>query len=283
MSLTINLIGAGRLGTALGRAISTLTDYHLLGLCNKHWDKTQKAANIINEGEAYQAIFQLPEADITFIVTPDDRISSVAKTLSNSPSLKPGSIVAHCSGVLDNSELQALSEKGCLTASVHPMRSFAQPLHTDFKHAFCAIEGNEQACSVLSTLFSELGATVLPIQGDLKPSYHTAGVFGSNFLITLTSLATEALKKAGLTHEQAMNTTLNLMQGSLDNLKRTQDIQASLTGPFARGDKDTISRHIDTLTGTAKTVYIELGKLTLALGTLDDAKKECINELLSRA
>lgn len=282
MSLSINLIGAGRLGIALGRAIATLRDYQLLGICNQHWHKTQEAIALIDEGVAYPSIMALPWADITFITTPDDRIADVAGSLSEHPALKPHSIVVHCSGVLEARELDALSNKGCLTASIHPMRSFALPLDVDFQQAVCVLEGNQTACTILSTLFSKLGAIVMPIQGKQKPLYHAAGVFGSNFLITLTALASDSLKKAGFSDDVAIQTTIDLMQGSLDNLKRTDDIKASLTGPFARGDIDTIRKHLDNLTGEPKTLYAALGQLTLSLSNLDDAKKACISELLTQ-
>lgn len=283
MSLTINIIGTGRLGTALGRAIATLKDYHLLGICNQHWDKSRHALDIIGEGKAYESISELPNADITFITCTDDNITSVATSLSHSTELKSGAVIAHCSGVLDSTQLAPLSKLGMRVASIHPMRSFADPLHADFQSANCAIEGETSACQMVSMLFSALGATVIPIQREQKPFYHTAGVFGSNFLISLASLATRVLRQSGFTDEQALNTTLNLMQGSLDNLKRTRCIEKSLTGPFIRGDKQTIQTHLKALTDESKTIYTEMGKLTLSLSSLDEATETCINDLLNQA
>jgi predicted short-subunit dehydrogenase-like oxidoreductase (DUF2520 family) len=282
MTLTINIIGAGQLGKVLGRELAKRPDYNITGICNRHFGSAEKAIAFIGQGRAFESVESLPEADITFITTTDKAIEPTAMALSQSPLLKPGSIVAHCSGVHNHSLLNPLKKKQCMLASLHPMRTFANPETANFKGAYASIEGETEAKKTLRAIFTSLGAILFPIDPSLKASYHVAGTFASNYLITLASISCHALEKAGIEQKDALAITIDLMKGSLDNLATTQSASAALTGPMARGDIETISKHLETLDEPTKAVYSALGQMTLPLTPLDDTQQTCLSQLLKK-
>ena len=107
------------------------------------------------------SIEMLPEADITFITTPDHVIESTALRLLQSPNFRADSIMVHCSGALPASILEH-DIKPCLTASAHPMHSFADPGKSvaTLAGSYCTLEGSNHAVAVLTGLFSQLGCHI---------------------------------------------------------------------------------------------------------------------------
>jgi predicted short-subunit dehydrogenase-like oxidoreductase (DUF2520 family) len=78
------------------------------------------------------------------------------------------------------------------------------------------------------------------------------------------------------------------MEGTLSNLK-VMAPKSALTGPIARGDIGTVSRHIEALEEKLPEMldlYQTLGQKTLKLaeekGKLDPEKLRAINELLKK-
>ncbi len=94
----------------------------------------------------------------------DDQILPVSEKLLRAGKLTPGDIVFHCSGALAAAQLAALRVAGVHLASVHPVRSFADPqlVLQQFDGTFCSIEGDAQALAVLQPALQEIGAQEKP-------------------------------------------------------------------------------------------------------------------------
>ncbi|MFI4963377.1 MAG: Rossmann-like and DUF2520 domain-containing protein, partial [Legionellales bacterium] len=245
MPLLVNIIGAGNLGKTIGHLLVKNQLVSIAGLCNTSKKSVDASIKFIGDGRYFPSINLLPAADITCITTPDYLIEEACIALSKNPLLKQGSIVFHCSGSLTSDILKPVLDKGCYVASVHPMRSFAQPeLSVEhYQGTYCAIEGETQAKTILSRLFEAIGSTTYEINKEKKSVYHAAGVFASNYLVTLAQQSLECLKEAGVEQETAMHLIINLMQGSVSNLEKTASPAASLTGPIQRGDVSTVKKH----------------------------------------
>jgi predicted short-subunit dehydrogenase-like oxidoreductase (DUF2520 family) len=283
MNITINIIGAGRVGKTLGY----LFHKNQLGIIGIIYNRSIKNAidsvNFIGAGRAVTAINRLPAADITFITTSDDAIINVCKVLVDNDCLKPNSIVVHCSGSLTSEILMGTKKQGCLIASIHPMRSFAEPSISikQFNPTYCALEGDLQAITALKPLFQALGAITYLIDKSKKIIYHAAGIFASNYLLTLAEQALVGFKTAGISEDLAMSIVLNLMQGTLTNLVTTKNTSASLTGPIKRADIKTINQHMASLSVVNQaTLYGLLGQATLLLTDHDAITKNGIKQAL---
>ena len=247
MSLSsINIIGAGNLGKTLAKLIVQNSVGVIQAVCNRTGSSTKAAIEFIGQGEACKNILSLPDADITFITTSDDKILSCCEKLSQSDRLKKNSIVVHCSGVLAADVLESVKKKGCFIVSVHPMKSFSDPQVSvnEFKDSYCAIEGDQEAIAIIKPLFEAIGAKTYHINSDKKMIYHVAGVFASNYLVTLFQQSLDCLKEAGVDNHAAKNLVVDLMQSTLNNIQQTDSSQEALTGPIKRGDIETIKKHL---------------------------------------
>lgn len=275
--MRVNIIGAGRLGKNLALSLVSHADAALVAVYNCRLDSALAAVAELGVGMAVGALADLPAVDVTFITTPDDSIASVAAALPAS-----GSMVVHCSGVLSSDVLLPLKKKDCSVASIHPLRAFrSKHVSPDaFLACDCVVEGDERAVQILTTLFTTLGAQVMPITAAKKRTYHAAAVMASNYLVTLAGCAVELLMEAGLPEKQAQGMAQRLMQSSLTNLHNTNHTADALTGPLARGDLNTIDQHLHAIkTPHIQALYRAAGLATLPLTHLDH---EVLNALRIR-
>lgn len=271
----INCIGAGNLGKTIIHLLVNQGLVQMGSVCNRSQTSARQAIQFIGGGDIGSSIHELPAASITFITTPDDVISQVAEELSHNPQLLSGSIVLHCSGSLGSNILLPLQNKGCYIASIHPMRSFAKPDLSikQFTGTFCAMEGDVEALSVLGLLFTAIGAQLFRVDKNKKALYHAAGVFASNYLITLAQQALSCMQEAGVEQEISMKMITGIMRNTLANLEHTRSPEQSLTGPLQRGDVATIGHHMQALKSESqRALYALLGKATLPLTTLPSEK-----------
>jgi len=277
------VIVAGNLGKTIGHLFARQPLVKIGAICNTSQINANAAIKFIGDGFYCPSISELPPADITLIATPDDLISHTCTALSKNQLLKSESIVMHCSGSLSSDALNSVSEKGCFIASVHPMRSFAKPALSieEYKGTYCAMEGDKKGIATLKSLFESIGSITYEIDKDKKSYYHAAGVFSSNYLVTLAQQALACMNEAGVENEIAMRIITNIMKSSVSNLERTLSPKQSLTGPIQRGDISTIKKHMDAFEDTEqKALYASLGKATLALTQHGAEKKAKLEEVL---
>ena len=281
--ITLNIIGAGRLGKTLGRLLRTNTDVTIQGICNRSLESTRAAIAFIGEGEAYEDIESLPPANITLITTPDDVIQATAIKLSSSSNLMEESIACHFSGALSSEILYSLETKGCNTMSAHPMHSFAKPelSLSSFEGTFCAVEGDEKSQELMTPLLIAIGAQTFILDSDKKSLYHSAGVIASNYLVTLCEQAKLNLVDSGIEQQTAIKIVTSLMEGTVQNIKATLSPESSLTGPIKRGDSETVLSHMKSIPGDRrKLFYSFLADLTLDISGLSQDKEKEVRSAL---
>lgn len=281
--MRFNVIGAGRLGKNLALSLIHYAHAELIAITNHHLASAHKAVATIAAGHAVAIVTELPAVDLTLITSPDDTIATVAKALAHNPNLLTGSIVAHCSGVLNCDSLKPLHDKGCLIASIHPLKAFpADYLDVNALHdCHCVIEGDDAAVSVLTSLFTLMGAKIIPISSLKKSTYHAAAVMASNYVVTLADCAIGLLIEAGLSDAQAKTVTLGLMQNSINNMGDTSRVANALTGPLVRGDVNTIDAHLQAIHAPSiNALYRAAGLATLPLTQLDGEVLKALQQQL---
>ena len=240
------------------------------------------AIAFVRAGSA-SSIQGLPPAQLTLIATPDDAIETVVRQLTQH-AWRPGDIAFHCSGALSSSVLAPLAERGVAVASVHPLKSFADPAVAirNFRDTWCACEGDSAALAVLGPLFDAVGARRFTVEAQGKTLYHAAAVLASNDLVALMEAALRCMAAAGVAQEQAWPALRTLVDGTLDNLDSMPPREA-LTGPVARGDLGTVARQlqaVETLDADIAASYRALGRVALSLALLDDAGRAALGEML---
>jgi predicted short-subunit dehydrogenase-like oxidoreductase (DUF2520 family) len=255
---SLNVIGAGRLGRVIAKLLVESKQVHLQAVCNRRLDSAAAAVDFIGSGVA-QACEDLIPADITMITTPDDAIEVTCKKLAVMHKLGQRSVVFHCSGALSSSILQSARE--CYVASVHPVKSFADPQASVVSYAgtLCSIEGGQSARDLLQPMFSAIGSSVFAVKAASKASYHAAMVFAANYSVALYEMAMQAMQQAEIDESIARQLVLQLMQGTVDNLQQHHSVDKVLSGPLMRGDVATIAAHIDSLPAGLQVHYKQLG------------------------
>jgi predicted short-subunit dehydrogenase-like oxidoreductase (DUF2520 family) len=282
MKLKLSIIGCGRLGKTLAALFVSTELVGIQDILNLSITNSEKAVAFLGQGRACQTLKQLKPADIYLIATPDDSIEFMVKQLTLQGVLKPGDVVFHCSGLLSSACLSSVVNLGCYAASLHPLFSFSEPM-TDIKNfrgTYCAFEGNKEALHRLLPLLNAIEGQIFLIEKKDKPLYHVASVLASNYLVTLSSMATDCYSKAGLSDKLAKNLTLALMSQALAKARRLKPKEA-LTGPLQRADTDTLKKHLSALKAFPELEYIykSLGKATLELTSHDECLKESLTQL----
>jgi predicted short-subunit dehydrogenase-like oxidoreductase (DUF2520 family) len=265
----LNTIGCGRVGRTLARLWSQSGAFEIGDVFDHTRAKSDAAATFIGRGRAVGAIAEMHPAGVWMLTPPDDQIVPCCTALAQGGRLAAGAIVFHCSGALASSDLAAARACGAAVASVHPLKSFADPSAAvqNFSGTWCAAEGDAAALAVLRPAFEGIGASVRMINAGAKMIYHAASVFASNYLTALLEAGARCHEQAGSSREDALRMMEPLARETLDNVFKLGTVQA-LTGPIARGDGAVIARQVVALAAwdpRIEAVYKRLGAIAVDL------------------
>jgi predicted short-subunit dehydrogenase-like oxidoreductase (DUF2520 family) len=269
---TLNIIGAGHLGRVLGRLFAASCAFEVQDVLTRSAGSARDAAAFIGADRAAGAMAGLRRADAVMLAVTDDQIEPVCAALAAAGALD-GVLVFHCSGAKSSAALRAAADQGAFTASVHPVRSFADPagVARDFAGTLCGLEGDPRALALLEPALAAIGARPVPIDAAAKTVYHAASVFASNYLVTVLDTAMRAYQAAGIPEQLARELARPLATETLENVFRLGP-RAALSGPIARGDVDTVARQqaaLDSWDAPAGRLYRALAEATFGLAGRD--------------
>ena len=249
MAPALNIVGAGHVGRALGRLFFTRGVFAVQDVLTRSNGSAQGAVAFIGAGCAREDAAALRPAGVWMLAVSDDRIGEVAQQLAARVVMKDA-VVFHCSGAKTSAELDPVRAAGAFIASVHPVRSFADPqqVAAAFDGTFCGVEGDAQALALLNPAFKTIGARTVAIDAAAKTVYHAASVFASNYLTTVLDAALRAYQAAGIPLDVARELARPLASETLANVFRLGP-EAALSGPIARGDTATVDRQQAAVTG----------------------------------
>src|SRR5215467_6726636 len=126
MEKTLAIVGAGRVGRALGRRLREL-GWKIGVVVSRSEASSRRAVRFIGEGKAHCGLTRhVLLSNVILIATPDDVISAVAQELARMGGEELlARIVLHTSGAQDSSALASLKEFGAAIGSLHPLQSFS--------------------------------------------------------------------------------------------------------------------------------------------------------------
>ena len=248
MTLTLNLIGPGRAGRTLAKLLLSAGLCTVQDVLGRNAGSAQDAVAFIGGGRAQDEMQAMRPAALWLLTPPDGAIAAVAEALAQSGLLRAGDTVFHCSGALPAAVLAPLAAQGVHIASVHPLKSFADPAAAaaGFAGTWCTLEGDAAAIAVVRPLFELLGARTAVIDAAGKTAYHAAAVLVCNDLVALLEAGWRSAESAGLDRATAQAMFEPLVRETLDNVFCLGTVRA-LTGPVARGDAAVVARQIDEL------------------------------------
>ncbi len=276
--MQITIIGPGRLGTSLALLLSRLK--HRVILSGRSACPLPPGPNILF---VPQAELSLPgDSGLIFITVPDGEISAVAERIAARTS-QPGNLV-HTSGMTGTEPLQILTDGGWRTGSFHPLQTFPRKfMPADlWQDISCTFLGAEELLPPLREIFSGAGLQIRPVTLRQKQTLHLTATLVSNLQIGLHSLAARLIAEAGLNRE-AESWLLPLAEATLKNISASGYRQA-LSGPLTRGDRQTISAHLDMLSRSAEPqagqVYRLLSRVLLKDEQVPTTHTDELKELL---
>ncbi|KQQ88362.1 Rossmann-like and DUF2520 domain-containing protein [Massilia sp. Leaf139] len=242
MALALNIVGAGHVGRTLGRLFHAHGVFEIQDVLTRSEASALDAVAFIGAGRALAQASNMRPAPVWMLAVGDDAIAPVCVALATA-GLLDDATVFHCSGAKGSNELAAASAAGAGVASIHPVRSFADPaaVAAAFTGTWCGVEGDETALALLAPAFTGIGARLVPIDAAAKTVYHAASVFAANYLVTVLDAALRAYAAAGVPPQVARELAQPLASETLANVFRL-GAPAALSGPVARGDMATVAR-----------------------------------------
>lgn len=187
------------------------------------------------------------DAGILWICVPDSAISEVAARIVSQRGNLRGQIVVHSSGALTVDALEAARRAGAGVASVHPAMSFPSRNIVPLFDVLFGIETADPATRrALYSLVRKLGGKPFNIASKDKALYHAAGTLASPLLVSALAAASEIAQLAGLDRATAAQWVKPLALATANNVF-SQGLARSFSGPFARGDAETIRLHLQAL------------------------------------
>lgn len=279
-SLSISIIGAGALGSALAHCLKQ-AGHAIETIASRRLSSAETLAQRVGAGQATTRVVAAATAQLVFLTTPDVQIAPVCAEIAQQGGFRTEQSVAHCSGLHSSATLQPARDQGAAVFSFHPLYPFAfSSKPPDLKGVFITLEGDAEGVRLGETIAHQFGARTVTISGEKKAMYHAGAVFASNYLVTVLSLARHAFAPLALADEVAEQMLMPLALKSLQNINE-HGLNHSLTGPIRRGDIDTVRQHLKALQNTLPDlveVYKLLGRHTLSLVPDRDRELESLLE-----
>jgi len=166
-----------------------------------------------------------PDPGLVLLCVPDRAIAEVARETPVGP------WIAHVSGATPLAALDPHERR----FGLHPLQSFSKARGPEqFDGVWGAVTAESDEGRVVARALAELlGVRPFDLEDDGRAAYHAGAAIAASYLVTLRSAARALFETAGAPAE------------ALDPLIRgVMDTGFELTGPIARGDWETVERHL---------------------------------------
>jgi predicted short-subunit dehydrogenase-like oxidoreductase (DUF2520 family) len=247
MAGTLSIIGAGRVGRALGRRLREL-GWKIGAVVASSESSARKAVRSIGAGRAHAFLTrQVLAAQVILITTQDHSLATIAGELARigAEELR-GKIVLHTSGALSSDVLDPVRQCGAAVGSMHPLQTFSGVGVPPLEGRVFTIEGDVVAVRMARQMARALGAVPVQIEGSKKPLYHAAGALAAGNVLALMEAATRLMAAAGMKRREAVRALLPLTRQVLENFERLGP-RAAWTGPLSRGDYGVVAAHTEAM------------------------------------
>jgi predicted short-subunit dehydrogenase-like oxidoreductase (DUF2520 family) len=223
------------------------------------------------------------DAGLIWICVPDGAIASVAEKIAARRGNLRGQIVVHSSGALSAEVLEPVWRAGARIAAVHPVMSFPSRRIVSLTGVMFGVEAADAAVRrELFSLLRRFGGAPFPVKAETKALYHAAGIMASPLLVAELTAAVEMAGLAGLSTKAATAWIKALSEATIANVFAHGPRQ-SFSGPFARGDAETIRLHLGALEKhrILADVYRSLARYAVEAATLPVKNRGALKRAIS--
>lgn len=283
--LSIGLVSAGRVGTAIGAALERRG--HVVSAVVARSERSRAlAADRLPDARVADPVAVAEAGELLILAVPDSALPGVVAELAAADAFRPGHIVVHVAGAVGAEVLRPAADAGAVVVAAHPAMTFTGGSADIDRMEGCSwalTSPDETGLVVGQMLVMETGGLPVTVAESHRALYHAALAHGANHLVTLVNDAAEALAASfsvqpggavegdpdgmlGPDAETLARRSLEpLLRAALDNVLASGE--SALTGPVMRGDAVTVSRHLDALEDVGG--GIASGYRALALRTAD--------------
>lgn len=253
-SAGVGIVGAGRFGCALGRALQD-AGYDVVAASARSATGRERARQVLGIEAVDAPEAALRGAGIVLIGVPDDATGVVAERLAQhlEPAGRTGPIhFVLGSGSVSLDALSPLAELGHHTVRLHPLVSLAPDTTPDRLRGRTAAVGASTpgALDFVRTLALDLAMVPFVLDEALRAVWHAAATIAANHTVALLAGARDLAVAAGLEPEQAAAAFSELARHALEQAAERSP-EMALTGPVARGDVRTVQAHLSALRACA--------------------------------
>jgi predicted short-subunit dehydrogenase-like oxidoreductase (DUF2520 family) len=243
MPESLSIVGAGRVGRALGRRLHEL-GWKIGVVCASSESSARKAVRFIGAGKPQAGLtLQVLASNVVLLTVSDDAIPAVAGELARIGDDEwRGRIVLHTSGALDSTVLSPLKSCGAVVGSMHPLQSFSGVGIPPLQGRVFGLEGDELAVRIARSIAQALEGTPVKLTAEKKALYHASGAFAAGLLLAMEEAGVQLLTNTGIKRAAATKAMLSLSRQVLDNYEKRGPHYA-WTGPLSRGDYGVVASH----------------------------------------
>lgn len=241
------IVGAGNLASSLAAALRA-RHYRIDEIVSRSSPRSiKKARALAREVHASAVTIRQArlDAELIWFCVPDREVVHAAGSLGDAADWK-GKIAFHSSGALTSDALDILRKRGAAVASVHPLMTFVRYSRPSLAGVPFALEGDPKAVRTARSLLVNLRAKPFLIRKQHKAAYHAWGMFASPLLIALLAVTERVAGAAGISRREAREKMLPILRQTLANYER-MGAPPSFSGPIARGDVETVKKHLKIL------------------------------------
>jgi predicted short-subunit dehydrogenase-like oxidoreductase (DUF2520 family) len=259
----ISIVGLGRLGNALARQLHD-AGYTVCEVIahNRVSPQARRLADLLGASATTLHAAKLA-GNLVWFCVPDSGIAATAAQLAFHD--WQGKIAFHSSAVLGSDSLVRLKEGGARVASVHPLMTFVRGSVPNLSHVPFAIEGDRVAVRAARLVAGRLGGRPVTIRKQDKAAYHLFATLICPLLVSLLAVSEKAATRAGVSPAEARIRMLPILRQTISNYGLV-GVDRAFTGPFVRGDVETVRLHLKTLarsSAAVKAVYVSLAEAAL--------------------
>jgi len=259
----VGFIGPGKVGCSLGRYISETRGigFAVSGYYGRSEGSAKEAAAFAGGSAFYTPEELAAESDLLLLTVPDKAIAEVWSSFAEKlPDRADPIYIGHCSGSL-SAEIFLPRPRHCSFGSIHPLIAVfdKENSYKKFSGACFTVEGDEGFAAMTEGLLTALENPWREIDASQKNAYHAASVMASNLVCALAYEAMKTFKACGFDEGFADTAWRSLFIENAENINSLGPVSA-LTGPVERCDTETVRRHLSSLAGDTREIYLLLSR-----------------------
>lgn len=241
-----SLCGAGKVGIALSFQLFRI-GYQPRLVWNRSPEKLIKAVQLVPFNKSTTTIKDIHNpGNWLIIAVSESAITRVARDLAALDVDWSGVKVFHTSGFYAADVLHPLRARGAKTGALHPVISVPSAVQGKISLALATYTCQGYLAPELLKLVARIGGKGFRVSVEQKKVIHVAAVLLNNYLMATIA----GLRELGEQVELESVTNHQILDPIIQQTLRkawTQNIDETITGPIARGDRKTVAGHLEAL------------------------------------